>query len=99
MAPAIDRRNMKGVGKSVERQRARQRNHVTAIDETAPEPALAFRILVEVDARRVLIKPGGELMLRFLDRDAVHVIDGLARGVVGKAIPAAGESEVIGGGI
>src|SRR6516162_4315700 len=70
-----------------------------AVDQPSPEPPLALDELIEMNARRVLIKPGRDLMLGFLDRYPVDVIDPLADFVVAETIGAAGECEVIGGDV
>ena len=46
-------------------------------------------------ARGVLIQPRGDLVLRFLDRDPVDVVDPFADRIVPEPIAAARESEVI----
>ena len=48
---------------------------MSAVDQPPPESSLAFDELIEMNTRRVLIKPGRDLMLGFLDRDAVDMID------------------------
>ena len=55
--------------------------------------------LIEVDARRVLVEPGRDLVLGLLDRHAVDMIDALADFVVAEAIGAAGEREIVGGDV
>src|SRR5689334_23578981 len=99
MAAAIDRGDLKCVGEPVERQRPRQRNDVPAIDQPPPEPSFALDELIEMNARGVLIEPGRNLMLGFLDRDAVDMIDSLADVVVAETVRAAGERKVIGGNV
>src|SRR5215472_339319 len=70
---------------------------MAAIDQASPKSSFAFRELVEMNARGVLIKPRRDLMLGFLDGDAVDVVNSLADVVVAETIGAAGEREVIGG--
>src|SRR5262249_58191690 len=91
--------DVKRVGEPVKRQRSCQRNDMPAVDQPPPEPPLALDELIEMNARGVLIKPGRDLVLGFLDRDAVDVIDPLADGVVAETVGAAGEREVIGGDV
>src|SRR5215213_6376026 len=67
VASAVDRRDVEGIRKPVERERARERNDVPAIDQTAAETVLALGELVEVNARGVLVKPRRYLVLGFLD--------------------------------
>src|SRR5262249_61966033 len=93
MPPSVDRGNVKGIGKAVEGERAGQRDHVAAVDQTATEPALRRRILIEMDARGALIEPGCDLVLRLFYGDAGHVIDFLADGVIAEAIGTAGKHE------
>ena len=48
---------------------------MTAIDEAPAETSLALLMLVEMHPSVVLVEPGGELMLGFLDGHSVKVID------------------------
>ena len=66
-------------------------------DEPAAEAALAFDILIEMDARGVLIEPRRGHVLRFLDRDAVNVVDALADLVIAVEIRTAGQRGVVAG--
>ena len=93
VAAAIDRRDMKGIGKPVERQRARERDDVPAVDQPAAEAALGLRELIEMDARGILIKPRRDLMLGLLHRHAVDVIDLLPHGVIAETVRRAGKRE------
>src|ERR1700735_3751719 len=86
---------MESVGKPVEGQRTGDRDDVAAIDQALAEAALLGAVLVEVDARGVLIKPGRDLMLGFFDRVAVDVIDLLADLIVLEVIIATGEREIV----
>src|SRR5450759_3241231 len=86
---------MERVAEPVEAERTRQRNGVAAIDQAAAEAALALAELVEMHARGVLIKPRRDLMLGFLHRDAVDMIDFLARFVIAEAMRTAGQHRVI----
>src|ERR1700738_77272 len=95
MPPAIDRCDMIGVAESVERERARQRYDVAAIDQAAAEAVLALGELVEMNARRVLVEPRRHLVLGFLDCHAVDMVDHLADLIIAPAMRAAGEREVI----
>src|SRR5262249_60736203 len=75
MPPAVYRRNVEGIGEPVEGERAGERDHVAAVDQAAAEPALRRRILVEMDARGVLIEPGCDLVLGLFHGYAVDVVD------------------------
>src|SRR5215469_5752006 len=86
MPPAVDRRNVKRIGEPVERERAGERDHVAAVDQAAAEAALRRRMLVEMDARGVLIEPRCDLMLGLFHGYAVDVVDLLADGIVAEAI-------------
>ena len=94
--PAIDRRHVERIAEPVERERARQRDGVAAIDQPVAEAAFALGEVVEMNARGVLIKPRRDHVLGVLDRDAVDVIDLLARLVVAEAVRAAGQHGVVG---
>src|SRR6266704_1598815 len=85
MPAAIDRSDMKGIGEAIERQRARQRNDMPAVDQPPAEAALALDELVEMNARGVLIEPRRDLVLGFLDRHAVDMIDSLADFIIAEA--------------
>ena len=65
---------------------ARQRDGVPTINQSPAETALAFDKLIEMDTGRVLIEPGGDLVLGFLDGDAVDVVDLFSDLVVGKTM-------------
>ena len=67
MAAAIDRGEMKGVGKTVVGQCPNERNDDVAVNDAFAETAFGLRVLVEVNLRRVLIEPGRGLMLGFLE--------------------------------
>ena len=97
MAAGIDRRDLKRVGESVERQRARQADHMATIDEPASEAAFAFTELVEMNARRVLVQPRRHHVLGFFDRHAVDMVDLLADRVVVPRMRAAGKRKIVGG--
>ncbi len=97
MAAAVDGGDVEGIGEAVERQRARERNHVAAIDQPVAEPALLGAEQIEMDARRVLIEPGRDHMLGFFDGDAVDMIDALADLIIAVAILAAGQRHVVAG--
>src|SRR5690606_34974687 len=94
MPPRIDRREMEGVGQSVETERARDRHDMAALDRPPAVTTIRPGILAGVDARRVLVEPHGKLMLAFLDRHAVHMIDLRADLVVVEA-PRAARKHVI----
>ena len=79
---AIDGGDMKGIGEAVERQRARQRNDMAAIDQPPAEAALLGGEQIEMDARGVLIEPRRDHVLGFFDGHAVDMIDLLADLVV-----------------
>src|ERR1700719_719084 len=87
---------MECIAKTVEGERARQRNGVTAIDQAAAEPAFAFGKLIEMNTCGVLVKPRGGGMLGFFDGNAVHVIDLFAGFIMIKTVWAAGENRVVG---
>src|SRR5208337_4079449 len=95
VAPAIDRGNVKGVGEPVERKRASERDHMTAVDQPAAKATLALGERVEMNTSTVLIEPRGDLVLGLLYRDAVHVIDLSAHGIIGKAEGTAGKSKIV----
>ena len=57
---------------------------MATVDQAAAKAALAFIELVEVNARCVLIETRGDLVLGFLDRNAVDVIDLLADMIIAK---------------
>jgi len=48
---------------------------MTAVDQPATEPTLRFGPLVEMHLRRVLVEPGGELVLGLADMDIYDEID------------------------
>ena len=66
-----------------------------AIDQAAAEAVLALGELVEVHPRGVLIEPRRHLVLGFLDRHAVDMVDHLADLIIAPAVRAAGEREVV----
>src|SRR5947208_12039982 len=99
MPAAIDRGDKKGIGEAIERQRPRQRNDMPAIDQPPSETALALDELVEMNARGILIKPRRDLVLGFLDRHAVDMVNSLADFIIAEAIRAASEREVVSGDI
>src|SRR5262249_33389057 len=68
MAAAVQRGDAEGVLEPVERQRTREADDVTAIDEALAEPARPLGMEIEVDARRVLVEPRRHRMLGLLDR-------------------------------
>ena len=72
---------------------------MTAIDETAPEPALSFGVLVEMDLGGVLVEPGGKLVLGLFHGHAVDVVDLLADGIVAEPELRSGKVIVPVGGI
>src|SRR5438876_570418 len=78
MPPAVDRRNVKRIGEPVERERAGERDHMAAVDQAAAEAALRRRMLVEVDARGVLIESRCNLVLGLFHGYAVGMVDLLA---------------------
>ena len=51
---------------------------MAAIDDASAEAALRLHMLVEMDARIVLVKPRRGHVTGFLDRHAVDMIDALA---------------------
>src|SRR5262252_5767588 len=67
------------------------------IDQPASEPPLSFSELVKMDSRRILVKAGCELVLGFFHGHAMHMVDALARQIVGESSRAAGERVVVGG--
>ena len=71
-------------------------NSVPAIDEPTPNTVLALGGLIEVDAGRVLVEPRGNLVLGFLDRDPVDVVDLVACLIVTEAMRAARKRRVVG---
>src|SRR5215208_5959749 len=77
---------METVLKSVERQRARQAHHMSAIDDAPPEAAGLFRKRIVMHARRIVIKPRGCHMLRLLDSDAVDMVDFFVDSIIIKPI-------------
>ena len=90
---------MERIGEAVEAERARERDDVAAVDQPPSEPALRLAELVEMHLGGVLIEAGRDLMLGLLDRDAVDMVDPLARGVIAPAVRRAGEREVVGGDV
>ena len=90
---------MEGVGEAVEGQRARQRDDVAAVDQPPAEAALALAELVEMHLGRVLVEARRDLVLGFLDGDAVDMVDALARRIVAPAMRRAGEGEIVGGDV
>src|SRR5690606_35567597 len=92
---SVDSGDVVCIGQAVERQCPRQRNYDAAVDETAAEAAGAFGMLVEMDPRRVLVEPCRNLVLGFLDRDSIHVVDALAHLVVCPKERRAGEDCVV----
>ena len=82
MPAPVDRRDMEGVGEAVETERASERNHMPAIDETPAEAPLPLAELVEMHLGGVLIEPGRGLVLGLFDSDAVDMIDPLAGAIV-----------------
>src|SRR5579884_1284804 len=95
MPPAVDGGYVKGVGKPVERQSARKRDGMAAVDQALAESPLAFLEMVEMDARVVLIEPGRHRVFGFFDGDAVQVVDLVAGLVIAAAARAAGKHGVI----
>src|SRR6266571_2857025 len=75
MPPAVDRRNVKRIGEPVERERAGERDHMAAVDQAAAEAALRRRMLVEVDARGVLIESRCNLVLGLFHGYAVDIAE------------------------
>src|SRR5712672_2891399 len=67
-----------------------------AVDQAPAEAAFRFGILIEMDARRVLVEPRRQLMFGFFDSDAVDMVNSFPDPIVVKAILAAGKPEVIG---
>ena len=65
---------------------------MAAIDQPAAEAAFAFDVLVEVDARSILIEAGRDHVLRLFDGDAVDMIDALADLIVAVEVRAAGQA-------
>jgi hypothetical protein len=53
-----------------------------AIDEPPPEASLSFGVLVEMHFRRVLVEAGGEHVVAFFNRHAVHMVDLLANLII-----------------
>ncbi len=92
---AVDGGDVEGVGEAVERQRAGERDDDAAVDEPPLELALRLLMQVEVHLGRVLVEPGGDLVLGLLQRHGVGVVDLLADGVVAPAMRRAGEREVV----
>src|SRR5262245_7349880 len=90
MPPAVDRRNVKRIGEPVERERAGERDYMAAVDQAAAEAALRRRMLVEVDARGVLIESRCNLVLGLFHGYAVDMVDLLADGIINEALAAAG---------
>ena len=99
VAAAVDGGDVEGVGEAVEGQRAGERDDMPAIDEPPAEAAVLGGVLVEVDFCRVLVEARRDLVLGLLDRHAVDMVDALARRIVAKAVRAAGELEIVGGGV
>src|SRR5690606_22480544 len=99
MTPAVDRRDMKGVRETVERQRAGERNDMPAVNEPATEAALRAIKLIEMHTRRVLIESRCDLVRSFIDRHAVAMVDLLARLVILETPRAAGEHIIVAIGI
>src|SRR5215472_11953194 len=95
MPPTVDRRNVEGIGETVEGESAGERDHVAAVDQAAAEPTLRRRVLVEMDARGVLIESRCDLVLGLFHGDAVDVVDLLADGVIAEAIGTARLREVV----
>ena len=94
MPPAVDRGDPEGVGEAVEAERPRQADDVAAIDQPPAEPALPFRVPVEMHLGGVLVEPGRGGVLGLLDRHAVGMVDLLARFVVAPAPGLAGQGVV-----
>src|SRR3982074_2515165 len=86
---------MESIGEAVERQRARERDHVPAIDQPPLEAPLRLDELVEVNARSILIQSRGELMLSLLDRPAIDMVDLFADLIVAPTTRAAGKAIII----
>ena len=70
---------------------------MAAIDQPPAEPALALAKQVEMDLGGILIEAGRDLVLGFLDGDAVDVVDALARSVVAPAMGRTGEGKIVRG--
>src|SRR5262245_4509641 len=92
---AVQSENVESIGEPIEAQGAGDGDDVAAIDEPPAEPALAFDMLIEMDARRVLEQARGELMLGLFDRLPVNVVDLVADGVVVEAPGRAGKRIVV----
>src|SRR5471030_1880795 len=90
---------MECIAETIEAERARQRNGMTAIDQAFPEAAFAFGEVIEMDARGILIEPRRDHVFGIFDRDTDDVIDLLAGLVVGKAVRAAGQHSVVSRGM
>ena len=97
VAAAIDPGDMEGVFEPVERKTAREADHVAAIDEAPADLGRLLRKSVEVDLGGVLPEARRELVLRFLHRHAVHMVDLFTDLVVVEAAGRAGLGVVPGG--
>ncbi len=65
-----------------------------AIDQAAAEAALAFRILIEMNLRGILIEPRRHHVFGFLDGDAVDMVDAFALFIIIPEMGRAGSNGV-----
>lgn len=73
----IDRGNPEGIGQAVERQRTRETDDVSAIDEAAAKATSLLGLLIEVYPRGILVQAGDHHVLALLVGHAVNMIDAL----------------------
>src|SRR6185437_3022453 len=97
MPSSVDCCYVECIAETVERQRARQRNCVSAINKPAAEAAFAFGKQVKMNTRGVLIKTRCNLMFGFLDGDTIDMVDSVTGPVGAESVMAARQFGVIGG--
>ena len=95
MPPAIDGRNKRAVGKSVEGERARQAHHMAAIDDPFAEPTRLLQDGVKMPLGCILVEPRCDLVLGLFDGHSINMIDLLADLVIFKEMPAPGKNCVV----
>ena len=82
MTTAVDRRDAKGVGETVEGERTGKAHNMPTVNDAAPKPAVFFEVLIEVNSGRILVQTGRQHVLCFFNRDAVNVVDSFADRIV-----------------
>ena len=95
VAAAVDGCQMEGVAEAVVGQRAHQRDDDAAVDDALAEAALGLGVLVEVHLGGVLVEARRGLMLGFLERHAIDMVDLFAGLIVAPAVRRAGKRQIV----